>query len=312
MAAQSSAGLPWRGSPTVAILAIPMKIVANPRAGRGSGAESLRKLKELVRMRGIACEVIETTRPGQAEEIAEDFARRGSDRVVVMGGDGTITEAVNGVVNTPAQLGLISVGTGNDLARSLGLPYNDVAASLEVILSGSAQAIDVGCDGGRCFVSALGVGYPALVAEETNRMLWLRGPAAFFLSVYKALRRLEAFPVEIVLDDRELRLDCSAILVHNTPYTGGGLKMAPAARCDDGFFDVVVIDSIGKLDLMLNFPKVYRGRHLEHPSFSVYRSRRVKIDSEGQILKMADGDVCGSLPVDARMMAAALKVILPV
>ncbi len=288
-----------------------MRVIVNPRAGRGRGEKLSRELERRLRTLGSPFSILETRFPGHATELAAQAAREGCSHLAVLGGDGTITEVVNGLVGSEVVLGLLSVGTGNDLARSLALPYNDLASSLRVVLNGRVGSIDVGRDGDRYFVSALGVGYPADVAAETNRLQWLKGPPAFFLAVYKALNRMRVAALRIELDDRVLEVDCTSLLIQNTPFTGGGLKMAPEAKLDDGLFDVVVIDSIGRLDLMLNFPRVYRGSHLDHPNFSLYRSRRVRVTAETPLHKMCDGDVAGWLPVDAEVLPGALKVVLP-
>ena len=288
-----------------------MMIIANPRAGHGAGSGNIERLRGLIRERGLDCTAVPTERPGHATELARKFADSDGSRLGVMGGDGTLSEVVQALVGSNVELALLSVGTGNDFARSLGLPMNDLGAALDVAVSGKARAIDVGHERDRHFVTVLGVVFPALVAAEANRMRFPRGPAAFFVAVYKALHRLRAVPLRIELDEGVLERDCVAVMVQNTPYTGGGLHMAPTASVHDGLFDVVVVERIGRLDLMFNFPKVYRGRHFEHPSFSLHRSRSVTIDSAEPLEKMFDGDLCGWTPVDASVLPGGLKVVLP-
>lgn len=288
-----------------------MKIIANPRAGHGSNARSLDKLHSLMKRRGLDYELLQTREPGHATELARQWVAAGVRELVVMGGDGTIGEVIHGVASSGIQLGLISVGTGNDLARTLGLPYNNVEASLEIILSGQPKPMDVGWERDRHFILMLGLGFPALVAHEVNRMRWLKGSAAFFAAVYKALHRMEEIPLHIELDDRTLDLRCTSVLIQNTRYCGGGQLMAPTAEIDDGFLDVLVVHGIGRLSLMLNFPKVYSGRHLEHPAFSMYRSRSVRITSDEPLQKLFDGDLCGTTPLEARVLQRTVEVIVP-
>ncbi len=289
-----------------------MRLIVNSGAGRGRGAKVLAEVRRiLIDHEGDRLLVQETAAPGHATELAESAAREGCPKVLVLGGDGTIAEVANGLVGTGVQLGILSVGTGNDLARSLGLPYNDVASALRVVRAGRVKAMDVGCDQGRYFLTALGVGYPALVARETNQLRWVKGSPAFFVAVYKALRQMKAVPVRITLDEAEIRMKCSSILVHNTSFTGGGLKMAPEASVDDGLFDVVLIDEIGRLDLMLNFPRVYSGSHLDHPHFFLHHTRRIRIEADPPIRKMYDGDPGGWTPVDASVIPGALNVFVP-
>ena len=287
-----------------------MEVIANPCAGFGRGRSCIRKLRR--RARELKLDILETTGPGHATELAQKLISAGSKRLAVMGGDGTISEVVNSTVGSQAELAILSVGTGNDIARSLRLPYNDLEASLHFAQTGPVKKIDVGDAGDRHFVSVLGVGFPALVAAESNRLKWLKGHLSFAAAIYKALWKMEPIALEIELDDLTLNLDCTSVLVLNTPFTGGGLRLAPEARLDDGLFDIVVIDAIGKLNLMRSLPRVYMGSHLDHPNFSLFRSSSVRIRSAVPTGKMFDGDVCGETPVEARVLPAALKVVHPV
>lgn len=286
-----------------------MKIIANPRAGHGRGIRALKELQSLLRAKEIAHELFQTQYPGHATELARALVEKGEARTIVFGGDGTISEVANAAVNSEMELGVISVGTGNDLARSLGLPYNQPEKALEVILRGGPRRVDVGWERDRCFISTLGLGFPAIIADEANKMRYLKGPPAFFFATYKAIRHLQPIPATITLDDVTLNVNCTSVLIQNTRFCGGGLLMAPAAQVNDGLFDVVVVNDIGKADLMLNFPKIYSGRHLQHPKFSLYRSRSVKIDTPMNLSKMFDGDIYGQAPVNAKVLRGALSII---
>ncbi|HET9332863.1 MAG TPA: diacylglycerol kinase family protein [Gemmatimonadota bacterium] len=288
-----------------------MVIIANPRAGHGKGAGNVERLRGEVRRRGLDGRVVVTEQPGHATEVARELVASGETRIATMGGDGTIGEVANALIDTGVELAVISMGTGNDVARSLGLPLNDLAAALMLAFDGEARPVDMGRDRDRAFLSVLGLGFPAVVAAEANRFTWLKGPPAFFAAVYKAIHRLRAVPLVIELDDLTLDMECAAVMIQNTPYTGGGLLMAPGARVDDGLLDVVIVDDIGKKDLMINFPKVYSGRHFEHPSFSLHRTTRVRIRSEERLPKMFDGDLCGWTPVEAEVCRGALRVVQP-
>jgi diacylglycerol kinase family enzyme len=116
--------------------------------------------------------------------------------------------------------------------------------------------------------------------------------------------------VKIELDDREIVERCTSIMIQNTPYTGGGLLIAPEAKMDDGLLDVIVVGDIGRLDLMVNFPRVYWGSHLNHSCFSAYKSQKVKITSERPLRKIFDGDLKGTTPVDLTVRPNALKVVM--
>ncbi len=288
-----------------------MKVIYNPTAGNGKSGRRLHLFQNSMKEAGLLAEMVPTERPGHAAELARQFCESGERRIVVMGGDGTIGEAVNGMVGGSTELGLVPLGTGNDLARSLGIKPNDVPSAVQVLATGQPESIDIGWERDRLFVLMAALGYPALVSEETNRMRRLKGSLAFFASVYKALRRMQTITVAMTLDSRTTELECTSILVQNTPYCGGGQLMAPNASLQDGQFDVVVIGPIGKLDLMMNFPKVYSGRHVDHWAFTVYRAHEVRIEPTVKLKKMFDGDLHGESPLEARSLRRALRVVVP-
>ena len=181
-----------------------MMVIANPRAGHGRGERSIRRLRDAIRRRGYDCTVVPTEHPGHATELARRAADAGDPRVIVMGGDGTISEVVNGLIGSDTELGIIPMGTGNDVARSLGIPRGRLEAALDLAVQGETRPIDVGRERDRHFISVLGVGFPAIVAEQANAFTRLHGSAAFFVAVYKGLHRLRPVPLKIRLDDRSL------------------------------------------------------------------------------------------------------------
>ncbi len=285
-----------------------MKVIANPLAGFGRGRVSIRELRK--RGSELGVEVLETKSPRDATRLAREIVAKGASRVGVMGGDGTISEVADALAGSPTELAILSVGTGNDIARSLGLPCNHLEEALAIAQNGRGVSVDVGMAGERHFLSVLGVGFPAQVAAESNRLKWLRGHLAFMVAIYKALWKMKPIAMEIELDSQVLSLECTSVLVLNTPFTGGGLKFAPDAKVDDGLFDIVVVGAIGKLNLMANFPRVYTGSHLNHSSFSLFRSSFVGIRASEPTGKMLDGDVCGGTPVTARIVPRSLKVVV--
>lgn len=285
-----------------------MKIIANPTAGFGKGKTSIQELYKY-KINGDI-EILETEGPLDANRIAFESVSAGVSRLGVLGGDGTIREVADVVAGSQIELAILSVGTGNDIARSLGLPYNNLEASLKIAQNGRSVPIDVGVVGGYHFLSVLGVGFPAQVAYESNNLKWLGGRLAFVAAIYKAVWKMEPITMDIELDNQSLSIDCTSLLILNTPFTGGGLKFAPNAKINDGLFDIVVVGQIGRLDLMASFPKVYTGNHLNHPSFSLFQSSSVKVSSSLPMEIMLDGDVYGEIPVEAEILSRNLNVVV--
>lgn len=257
------------------------------------------------------CELWLTEAPGHATELAARAVRDGEKRLIAVGGDGTVSEIAGALVGTSTELAVVPAGRGNDIARCIGLPQRDLEKSVRIALGGKVQRIDVGRDGDRIFVASMGVGLPARVVELTNGIRWLPGTAAYLLGVFRSLLELRPLPFKLWFEDEAAVVVCSAIMVHNIPLTGGGLRLAPQARFEDGLFDVAIIGAIGKLDLVWNLPGVYRGRHLNHPSFMVKRCRRIRIEPPHRMSKMFDGDVDGESPADAEVLPGSLNVVVP-
>ncbi len=287
-----------------------MKVIANPEAGRGRGSRQVAQLRNWMEERGVDHEVLMTEGPGHATELATRLADLGTKRVIVAGGDGTISEVVNGLAGTEVEMAIVSIGTGNDVARTLNLPYNDVARAADIAVAGRVRRIDLGRERERFFVSSVGLGFASDVVEQSNRPGWLSGSATFFVAVHRALRKLRTIRIALELDGTTTELDCVSVLVQNTPYTGGGLRIAPEASMDDGLFDVAVIGPIGKLNLVAHFPRLYRGTHSSHPQFALYRAQKVRVETTAPLPKMLDGDICGSSPLEAEVVAQAVKVVV--
>lgn len=289
-----------------------MLVIVNPRSGRGAGSRILPLLRKELKIREMQGDIALTTGPGHASELAK-VAREGEEGcVVVVGGDGTVSEVAGSLAYSTVRMGVIAVGTGNDFARSLGLPLRNVRRALDVIKRNRTCRVDLGWAGERYFVSLLGVGFPALVANRANQMRILTGTPAFLMSVCRQILRMQAVPVTIEMDGRLQQLMCSSILIQNTPYTGGGLRIAPAAKLDDGELDVVLVDEIGKLDLLWNLPRVYRGRHIDHRHFRMFRCRSVEVNSTVALEGTVDGDAFGLTPLKAEIRPSALTMIAPV
>ncbi len=287
-----------------------MRVIVNPMSGRGRGRSWFSRLVAATSVQGLECDFHLTEGPGHATVLAAEAAWSGAEAVIAVGGDGTHSEVAHALVGSDTCLGIVAIGTGNDLARTLGLPLGDPAVALEIIKARKTRRIDVGRDCDRYFVSLLGVGFPAEVAAEAGRFRRLSGAAAFSAGVYRALHRMRVFPVELSLDGKVRQVAATSILVQNTPFTGGGLAIAPGASVDDGLLDIIVVDDIGRLSLMWNFPKVYRGRHLTHPHFRAYRCRTVEITSTEKVRKTLDGDPFGVTPARVTVSPRALKVIV--
>lgn len=287
-------------------------VLVNPKAGRGRALRRLSDFEDLAIRHGLAFEIWKTEYSGHAQILAAKAVEQGIDRLVVIGGDGTISDVADRLAGRDISLGIIPGGTGNDVARSIGITSDGISQAFKKILTGDTIKVDIGYEhfSKRSFASFAGCGFPAIVAARANKMKVLKSRFVFFVSLYAVVRQMEDFPVTIDIDGDRREIICTSIMVQNTPYTGGGLKVAPGAVLDDGLLDVIIVGKIGTIELMKNFPKLYSGKHLSHPAFQVVQGRRIKIDLPDKQMVSFDGETDFTDKLDIEINSKAVKLIV--
>jgi diacylglycerol kinase (ATP) len=301
----------------------PILLLVNPVAGGkpGSGPgladdpEELQpgQLAAAFHARSLDVELRELSNDDDPAQLAADAAGRGLD-VVVGGGDGTVARVAAGLVGSDAALGILAMGSFNNVARGLGLPTR-LAPALEAIAQGETTSVDVGCVSGRprneprYFLEAAGVGIDAagFVAGEATARRGLRGGLR---AAWRALRWRRR-PMRLLLDD-EPPIETRALMVtvSNAPYYGFGFTVAAGADVHDGKLDVSVFRRMSKLDLLLHFAAVARGRRAYEPRIGRYTAKRVTIEGvRGALPVHVDGRSVGTTPVTFEVQPAALRVM---
>jgi diacylglycerol kinase (ATP) len=291
--------------------------VRNPVSGRGVGARRWPEVERLLREHEAYAEidVRATTGPEDAARFAREAAESGADVVVACGGDGTVNGVVTGIAGFGCALGLMPLGTGDDLARTLGLA-GDLPLAVRTLFRGCAKPIDVGrwsCGGreGR-FINVAGTGFDGVVAGRINRgYRFLRGTNAYVAAVLQTLATHRPSQMRIEMDGRPVEGPTMLCAVANAKCYGGGMQVAPEAEYDDGLFDVAVVGDFGAAEFLRTFPKVFRGAHLGHPKISMHRAQCVRIESDPPLPVLADGEVIGTSPVEFRLEERALRVLVP-
>lgn len=259
-----------------------------------------------------------TSRPGDAERVAGTAARGGHDRVIAIGGDGTVQEVINGLIDggTPPSLGVVPLGSGNDLARSLGLP-RDEAEAWRLAVGNHTVALDAararnGEGTERWFASAGGIGFDAQVAAAmVSRGRWQLGRLGYLMTTLAELRRFSNRRVELRIDGRPTTHDALLVAIANGAFYGGGMRIAPSARPDDGILDVCVVGDISRLTAIRQLPNLYRGTHVDHPQVSMHAGRAIEVDGDRGTRIHLDGEPFGSLPLRVSIVPAALEVAAP-
>jgi diacylglycerol kinase (ATP) len=286
-------------------------LVINPVAGQGKGASVGTYVAGYLNSRGIKYEIIIGRNGIDQADSLQRFLDRNPDcsGVVAVGGDGLLHLVLQKITPAQVPLAVIPAGTGNDFVRTLGWSPDDVDAILEAVLSKKPRSVDLGLVDGEWFAAILSTGFDSIVNEKANTLSWPKGPMKYNVAIAIELPRFAPRHYEIVLDDRTISTQAMLIAVANGRSYGGGMLVCPRADISDGYFDVMVLHPISKLEFIKVFPRVFKGTHITHPAVEIVRSKSVKITSEA--VAYADGERIGQLPVSAQCMPGALMTWLP-
>jgi len=289
-------------------------VIINPISGAGKRRDAARLRAEqaaaLVEQRRLNAEVFVTERPGHARELAQAALRRGATVCVAWGGDGTVNEVASALVNSQASLGIVPSGSGNGLARELGIPL-DPAAAFQVVFDGCARLIDAGELDGHLFFNIAGFGLDARVAHRfAESGLERRG---FLRYLELAAREVASFvPQEYALraDGHELRVRPLVMALANARQYGNGALIAPNAQLDDGKLDIVVVDHRPAWQVLLHAPRLFSGTVGQVPGVTMIRASTVSIFSETALVYHVDGEPhSGGQSVKACAHPRALRVL---
>ena len=251
-----------------------VRFLVNPKAGRGLSAASFDRLRKMASRAGAGFVVSRNAADlgEQARRAAED----GVERLLVAGGDGTMHHAIQGLANTSCALGVIPVGTGNDLSGTLKIPP-DVDVAVQRGLTGKIRPIDLIRVGETWSVSYVGVGFDSETTEFANQVKILKGPLIYPYSVIHTLATFVPPAMRVVHDEGVFEGRVMFVNLASLPRFGGGMQIAPQAKIDDGLLDLVIVKEISRRALLAVFPKVYSGKHVGHPACLFHRTRRAEI-----------------------------------
>ncbi|MEU2560692.1 diacylglycerol kinase [Streptomyces longispororuber] len=290
-------------------------LFVNPTAGRGRGAHAAQPAAAALRAAGFAVRTVIGEDAGDALRRARAAVGGGTGALIAVGGDGLVSLALQAVAGTRTPLGVIAVGTGNDFARALGLPVRAPAAAgalvADALKGARVRDVDLGRVGATWFGTVLASGFDSRVNDRGNRMRRPAGRLKYDLAMIAELAAFRPIPYRLRLDDGRVReLEATLVAVGNGPSYGGGMRICAGADLTDGLFDVTVVGDCGRATLLKVFPRVYKGTHLDHPKVTVYRAARVELAAE-DVTGYADGERLGALPLVARCVPGAVRVLGP-
>ncbi len=283
-------------------------VIVNPAAGRGRGRKTWEQLRPMAAASEHTIEVFDTRQAGDAIRLAAEAAAAGADRVIALGGDGTLYEAVNGLVGTRASFGVVPAGTGNDFCKPMRIP-TDPEAALAVALGAHTIKVDVGRAWDRYFLNSAGIGFDAEVCRETNAIpKYFGGTIPYLVGVAKVLARFRPRPVTVDIDGHITQATITLLAVGNGQYYGGGMRIAPHASLTDGLFDIITAGNLSLPELLAAVPRIYSGNHLRLPKVQETRGQRLTVTSDYPLAVHLDGEVAGTLPVTIEILPGALEV----
>ncbi|GAB7006740.1 diacylglycerol kinase [Nocardioides sp. AN3] len=282
-------------------------LLANPVAGRGRHERDLAAVTSRLRDAGLVVDRLAGQDAGDSARLARLALEGGVDGLVVCGGDGMVNIAAQALAGTRTPLGVVAMGTGNDTARTLGLPLRDPLAAADVIVSGRTRTIDLARCGDRYFVTVMAAGFDALVNQRADSMTWAKGRMRYSLAIAAVLRRFQPIHYTLELDGQTREVDAMLVSIGNGDSMGGGLKVTHGAEVDDGQLDVVLFTSVPRRELITTYPKLFTGGHTRHPAYERHRVKRVTVAAAG-VVAYADGERLGELPLTVEVEPEALTV----
>ena len=298
--------------------------IVNGAAGAGKTDRDWPMIAELLRKHEVSYEPIFTSRRLHASVIARNKIEEGYSKIIVVGGDGTMNEVINGVFaqrrinTTEVMLGMISVGTGNDWARMFNIPADYEGAILTIKQqrtfiqdAGLVSYLRNDKEWKRYFINIAGMGFGARVVERTNRMKerGKSGPFLYFYNIFYSLLRYRSLKAVIEIDGTTYNRKIFSMNVGIGRYNGGGMIQVPHAIADDGLYSITLIKKMGKLNVIANIKRLYDGTITNHSKVETYMARSVQVDGPVRLKIETDGESLGHVPICFQIVPRSLTVI---
>jgi diacylglycerol kinase (ATP) len=297
-------------------------LILNPAAGKGKGKKNFDAIFSALSEKFKNLEVKTSEYPGHIVEISKNAVKDSCQRIISIGGDGTPFEVINGLYTDgkPQQeieLGMSPAGTGNSFIRY----FDNVSHEkwVEHVLNGKTRKVDMveftyfkqGKKIKNYFINILGVGLIADILKLTNEKLKFLGTLGYSMAVLIRLFKGMNNRMKVTIDDQTFELKNSALVISNSKYTGGEMKIAPMADTNDGKVDMIVFNEVNRREILNIFANVFKGKHVNHPKVKVFKGSEMEIDADPQQLLTADGELLGNTPMKLKVLPGELKILAP-
>ncbi len=287
--------------------------IVNPSAGRGKCFRIWTRFEEVLQEKATFPYAVRLTRnKGDAEKFSVTAVQEGFERIISVGGDGTINEVINGVATANVQLGILPFGTGNDFAHALYLTKN-FQQIMKMLISPAITPIDLVKINEHYFINAAGIGIDGNVVQYINNHPSIKkiGKFGYILSAFQTLMQYHPVQLNVTIDDERSVLSNVWILaIANGPYFGGGMKICPGASLSDGWLDLCIIQNLTKPRFLQLFPLVFTGRHVQLKNYVTMRkAKKVTFDIPPHMLMQMDGEMMDSPSVTIEVIPNAIQLI---
>ncbi len=285
--------------------------IVNPVAGGGRTLAAFEKVQKALDEKGVEYAIVYTPGPFTATALAKAALDGGERCIVAVGGDGTMNEVAAALAGRDVTMGMLCFGTGNDLARVLGLPTEPMAA-LEVLLAGDTRLMDTGRANDRVFLNVAGIGFDVDVLLATLRHKQrFRGMLPYMLGIFDALAHMRTLHMTIQANGETFREDTLLIGVGNGQYFGGGMRAVPTADPFDGLFDVYVVRKVGVFRFLTLLPAFVKGKHAQKRCVRHFRTKELCISCPEDCMLDIDGEVTEHTPARFTLLPASLRLLCP-
>jgi len=282
--------------------------IINPVAGKGATKKMIPIINK--QFKDLEMDMKISKCVGDATKIAKENCVFYTD-IISVGGDGTLTEVIDGLKGYNGNLGVLPAGTGNDFSRALALPKS-IEGCLEVIINGKNKKVDVLKANNHRFINVASFGIDGGVIIETDKIKQkIPGTPAYIISSLKAIANFKPYSVRIKIDEKILDREIVLAAVGNGAFFGGGMHITPEAKLDDQLLDVVIANKTTKVKLVNLFSKLFKGTHMNDSCVEHYKCHRFSIESQDDIYINTDGNLIGKIPATISIEEEKISILIP-